>query len=58
MLIQFLHEEDGQTLTEYGLLISLIALVAVTALAYFGSRTAGMWGDNAERFPDAPPGTP
>ena len=54
MLIQFFHEDDGQTLVEYGLLISLIALVVLAAVAVFGNKVAGMWGKNAERFPDPP----
>ena len=55
MLKQFFQEEDGQTLVEYGLLISFIALVALTAIAAFGGKVANMWGDNAERFPSPTP---
>ena len=33
---RFWHEEDGQSLVEYGLLISLVALVAVVAVTVFG----------------------
>lgn len=35
----FLQEEEGQTLVEYGLLISLIALVVISALSILGTRT-------------------
>jgi len=38
MFHQFLHEEEGQTLVEYGLLISLIALVVIAVLTLLGSR--------------------
>lgn len=38
MLHTFLHEEDGQTLVEYGLLISLIALVVIAILSLLGNR--------------------
>ena len=55
MLIKFLEEEDGQTLVEYGMLISLIALVVIAAVSLFGSKVANMWGGNAEKFPDPPP---
>ncbi len=55
MLIKFLEEEDGQTLVEYGMLISLIALVVIAAVSLFGRRIVDMWGRNAERFPDPPP---
>lgn len=33
---RFFNEEDGQSMVEYGLLISLIALVAVVAVTVFG----------------------
>lgn len=55
MLHKFLREEDGQTLVEYGMLISLIALVVIAAVTLFGKAVAGMWGVNAEKFPDPPP---
>ena len=55
MLKQFLQEEDGQALIEYGMLISLIALVVIAAVTLFGSKVAGMWGNNADRFPNPPP---
>ena len=35
---QFLQEEEGQTLVEYGLLISLIALVVIAVLSVLGKR--------------------
>ena len=34
----FLQEQDGQTLVEYGLLISLIALVVIAVVTLFGRR--------------------
>lgn len=52
MLNRFFHEEDGQTLVEYGLLISLLALVAIIAMALFGSRVRGMYGNGASKYPD------
>lgn len=54
MLLKFLTEEDGQTLVEYGMLISLIALVVIAAVTLFGRMVSGMWGKNVERFPDPP----
>ena len=38
MIKQFIHEEEGQTLVEYGLLISLIALVVIAILSILGNR--------------------
>ena len=55
MLNKFLQEEEGQTLVEYGMLISLIALVVVAVVSLFGRRVVDMWGNNADRFPNPPP---
>ena len=38
MLQQFMQEEEGQTLVEYGLLISLIALVVIAVLTVLGRK--------------------
>lgn len=38
MIQRFIHEEEGQTLVEYGLLISLIALVVIAILSILGNR--------------------
>ena len=41
MIKQFCGEEEGQTLVEYGLLISLIALVVIAVLTIMGQRLRG-----------------
>ena len=38
MFNRFIFEEEGQTLVEYGLLISLIALAALVGVALFGGK--------------------
>ena len=38
MIKRFLMEEEGQTLVEYGLLVSLIALVVIAVLSFLGQR--------------------
>jgi pilus assembly protein Flp/PilA len=38
MIKRFVQEEEGQTLVEYGLLISLIALVVIAVLTVMGRR--------------------
>lgn len=48
----FLRDEDGQTLVEYGLLISLLALVVIVAVGVFGKSVRNMWGVNGSRYPD------
>ena len=43
MMKQFLQEEEGQTLVEYGLLISLIALVVIAVLTLLGKKINGVF---------------
>ena len=38
MIHKFFADEDGQTLVEYGLLVSLIALVVIAVLSFLGQR--------------------
>ena len=38
MMKRFFAEEEGQTLVEYGLLISLIALVVIAVLTLLGGK--------------------
>ena len=44
MMKQFLQEEEGQTLVEYGLLISLIALVVIAVLTLLGGKIKNTFG--------------
>lgn len=37
-MLRLLHEEDGQTLVEYGLLVALIALVVIGILTVLGGK--------------------
>jgi pilus assembly protein Flp/PilA len=55
MVSKLYFEEDGQTLVEYGLLISLLALAVIAAMTLFGKRTAAMWGNNSDKYPTPPP---
>ena len=47
----FLKSEDGQTLVEYGLLVSLISLVVIVVLTSLGKKVNTVFGaaDNALR---------
>jgi pilus assembly protein Flp/PilA len=38
-----LEPEEGQTLTEYALILAFVALVAVAALVFFGSDITGFF---------------
>ena len=44
MIKRFFAEEEGQTLVEYGLLISLIALVVIAVLTVMGRRISNTFG--------------
>jgi Flp pilus assembly pilin Flp len=41
---KFVRKEDGQTLVEYSLIISLIALTAVGGMAVLGGGVDGLYG--------------
>ncbi len=45
MISRFISEEDGQTLVEYGLLISLIALAVVTTITLFGKKVSNYYNN-------------
>ena len=47
MINQFLQEEEGQTLVEYGLLISLIALVVIGVLTLLGAKIKNTFNTSA-----------
>ena len=50
------EEEEGQALTEYGLILALIAIAAVIALAAVGTAVSGILDDIATRLSNALPG--
>jgi len=37
-LQKFVREEEGAALAEYGILVAFIAIVAITAVTFFGSK--------------------
>jgi pilus assembly protein Flp/PilA len=37
---RFFHDEDGQGLAEYALILALIAVVAIAALLFMGSQVS------------------
>jgi len=46
-----LHNESGQTLAEYGLILVLIAVVVFLALQLTGTTVSGMYSNVAAQFP-------
>ncbi|MBW3637251.1 MAG: Flp family type IVb pilin [Armatimonadetes bacterium] len=48
MIQRFIQEEEGQTLVEYGLLISLIALVVIAILSILGNKISNTFNSAAQ----------
>lgn len=46
-------EEDGQTLVEYGILISLLALAIVAAVTLFGRGIQNNWNSSTGQISTA-----
>lgn len=43
MVKRLIHEEGGQTLLEYGLLVSLITLICIAILTLLGERVRDLF---------------
>lgn len=43
----FWQNEDGAALAEYGILVAFIAIVAITAVTFFGSRISAKFSQYA-----------
>ena len=46
----FLMDEDGQGMVEYGLIIGLVALAVIGALAVLGPKIADMFTNASDQF--------
>jgi pilus assembly protein Flp/PilA len=53
MISHFISEEEGQTLVEYGLLISLIALAVIAAVGLFGRTLQQSWNSSNTKLGNA-----
>lgn len=51
-LVRFVREEEGQTLVEYGLLISFIALAVITTVTLFGKKMSNYYNTAGNQFKD------
>jgi pilus assembly protein Flp/PilA len=47
---QFVSDEDGAALAEYGILVAFIAIVAITAVTFFGSKVSAKFSQLATSF--------
>jgi pilus assembly protein Flp/PilA len=43
----FLGNEEGAALAEYGILVAFIAIVAITAVTFFGSKISAKFSEYA-----------
>jgi pilus assembly protein Flp/PilA len=50
MLMNWLRDEEGQAMVEYGLIIALIAIVVIAALLILGPRIANLFNDAGEEL--------
>lgn len=50
-MIQFLKEEQGQGMVEYGLVITLVALVVILAVVFLGNQTLGKYTEISNGLP-------
>ncbi len=55
---RFILEEDGQGMTEYGLILALVAVVVIGALTLMGEQIEIIFDSIAETLQDALPDTP
>jgi pilus assembly protein Flp/PilA len=46
----FLSNEEGAALAEYGILVAFIAIVAITAVTFFGSKISAKFSQIATSF--------
>ena len=47
---KFLFSEEGAALAEYGVLVAFIAIVAITAVTFFGSKVSAKFSSLATSF--------
>lgn len=50
MLMNWLRDEEGQAMVEYGLIIALIAIVVIAALLILGPRIANLFNEAAREL--------
>ena len=53
----FWNNESGQGMVEYGLIIALVAVVAIVALAFVGDGLGGIFSGIAEKLGNSVPTT-
>lgn len=46
MVRRFMHDDDGIAITEYGILLALLAVILIIAVNLFGSNFTTWWNGN------------
>ena len=41
---RFVHEEEGATMVEYGLMVALIAVICIAAVTLLGTSVSSLFG--------------
>jgi pilus assembly protein Flp/PilA len=47
---EFVRGEDGAALAEYGILVAFIAIVAIVAVTFFGSKISAKFSQMANSY--------
>ena len=47
---RFVRDEEGAALAEYGILVAFIAIVAITAVTFFGSKISAKFSSLGNSF--------
>ena len=47
---QFIAEEEGAALAEYGILVAFIAIVAIVAVTFFGGKVSSKFSELGNKF--------
>ena len=47
---KFFTDEEGAALAEYGILVAFIAIVAITAVTFFGSKVSAKFSQLGNSF--------
>jgi pilus assembly protein Flp/PilA len=47
---RFIADDDGAALAEYGILVAFIAIVAIVAVTFFGSKISAKFSELANSY--------
>jgi len=47
---KFMGDEEGAALAEYGILVAFIAIVAITAVTFFGGKISAKFSELGNKF--------